>query len=349
MRGVSFKTLGVSLLGAVLTVAGVSAARHAGGPAASPAPAGKAGGDPRITGPFTHANLSVFLIHGKGRSSGKPLVTLQEALAQKKVVVHETGQVNELAVENVSADSDVYIQSGDIVKGGQQDRMIAQDFIVPARSGKMPIASFCVERGRWSRRGSEQVHAFGASSDQVAGKALKMAARRKGDQGGVWREVAENQAKLSRNLAAPVAAAESASSLQLTLENDRVKAGVEDYVRALSGRPGADVVGVAFAVNGTLNSAEVYASRELFARLWPKLLKAAAVEAIAEQGSAPAALPGEADLRRWMADADGARSEEKTLSPRVKLLTREAPANVVFETQDTERKEGWLHRSYVAK
>ena len=99
-----------------------------------------------------------------------------EQKTEEKVVVHETGQVNELAVENVSADADVFIQSGDIVKGGRQDRMIAQDFVVPARSGKMPIASFCVEQGRWSRRGSEQSHAFAASSDQVAGKALKMAA-----------------------------------------------------------------------------------------------------------------------------------------------------------------------------
>ena len=339
-----FKGLGIALLGCGLAAAGAMAAQK---PKGAPGPP-SAG--PTITGPFTHGNLSVFLIHGRGRSSGRPLLTLQEAITQKKVVVHETGQVNELAVENVSADADVYIQSGDIVKGGRQDRMIAQDSVVPARSGKMPIASFCVEQGRWSRRGSEAAHAFAASSDQVAGKALKMAARRDGDQGGVWREVAANQDKLSRNLGAPVAAAESASSYQLTLESARVTAGVDEYVRALSARArGTDVVGCAFAINGKLSGAEVYASGELFARLWPKILKAAAVEAIAEQGAAAAAPPAPAGVRQWMAEADRAGSQEKTLSPRVKLRTREAPANVVFETLDTEDKDGVLHKSYLAK
>src|SRR5262245_64584891 len=115
-------TLGVALLGCCVAVAGVATARARGGAKTPP-------GGPRITWPFTHGNLSVFLIHGKGQSSGRPLLTLQEAIAQKKVVVHETGQVNELSVENVSADADVYIQSGDIVKGGRQDRLISQDFI----------------------------------------------------------------------------------------------------------------------------------------------------------------------------------------------------------------------------
>src|SRR5438105_15882790 len=78
---------------------------------------------PGITGPYTHDNLTVFLIHGKDTSGGKNYLTLQEALDQKKVVVHETGNVNELSVENVS-DEPVYIQSGEIVKGGRQDRTL---------------------------------------------------------------------------------------------------------------------------------------------------------------------------------------------------------------------------------
>jgi ARG/rhodanese/phosphatase superfamily protein len=163
--------------------------------------------------------------------------------------------------------------------------------------------------------------------------------------------VAANQAKLSRNLGAPVAAAESASSFQLTLEHAKVTAGVDEYVRALSahGLQGKDVVGCAFSVNGKLSGAEVYASRELFARLWPKLLKAAAVEAIAEQGSAKAAPPAPSDVRKWMGEADRAGAEEKAVGPRVKLRTREASASVVFETLDTEKKDALLHRSYVAK
>src|SRR5438046_116 len=94
--------------------------------------------DVTVSGPFTHANLTIFPIHGKDTVTGRKLLTLQEALEQKKVVVHETSTVNELSVENVADDAEVFIQSGDIVKGGRQDRLLATDLIVPPKSGKVP-------------------------------------------------------------------------------------------------------------------------------------------------------------------------------------------------------------------
>ena len=75
-------------------------------------------GDYKLSGPYTHDNLTIYLIHGEDQLQGKTLLTLEEALEQKKVVVHETQQVNELAIENTS-DEDVFVQSGDIIKGGR--------------------------------------------------------------------------------------------------------------------------------------------------------------------------------------------------------------------------------------
>jgi len=128
----------------------------------------------RISGPYTHKNLSIFLVHGKDQLAGRSFLTLQEALAQKKVRVYETKDVNELAIRNLS-NEDIYVQAGDIVRGGDQDRMISIDFIVPPRSGRMPISAFCVESGRWSKRGEEQADLqhrqrpgiYGARSDRV--------------------------------------------------------------------------------------------------------------------------------------------------------------------------------------
>ena len=116
---------------------------------------GTEAGDYRLSGPYTHKNLSIFLVHGKNVIKARSFLTLQEALVQKKVVVYETKSVNELSIQNFS-DEDVFVQSGDIVKGGAQDRMIGVDLIVPPRSGKLPISAFCVEHGRWSGRGSEK-------------------------------------------------------------------------------------------------------------------------------------------------------------------------------------------------
>lgn len=66
--------------------------------------------DYRVSGPFTHKNLTIFLLHGKNMIEGKSFLTLQEALEQRKVVVYETKSVNELSIENRS-DQDIYVQA----------------------------------------------------------------------------------------------------------------------------------------------------------------------------------------------------------------------------------------------
>src|SRR4029079_18972375 len=151
-----------------------------------------------LSGPYTHKNLTVFLIHGKDQTN-KPFLTLQEALAQKKVRVYETKEVNELAIRNLS-NEDIYVQAGDIVRGGDQDRMISIDFIVPPRSGRMPIAAFCVESGRLSSRGNEEAAVFSSSDNSVATKELKLAAKSEKSQQAVWQNVSLAQEKLSRNV-----------------------------------------------------------------------------------------------------------------------------------------------------
>src|SRR4030095_7529215 len=235
-----------------------------------------------LSGPYTHDNLSIFLIHGANQIEGN-ILTLQEALEQKKVIVYETKDVNELAIENVSND-DVYVQSGDIVKGGDQDRMLSIDFIVPPKSGRLPIAAFCVEHGRWSKRGAERSEVFSSSAEIVSTKKIKLAAKSAKSQGAVWENVKLAQDKLSENVGTRVNSTVSESSLQLAVENPKVQATAETYVSALAGavKDSDDVIGYVFAINGQVNSADVYASNGLFKKLWPKLLRANAVEAIAE-------------------------------------------------------------------
>ena len=236
-------------------------------------------GNYKISGPYVYENLSIFLIHGKDTIKGKKFLTLQEAMERKVVIVHETQTVSELAIENVSADEEVYVQSGDIVKGGNQDRVLTTDLIVPARSGRMPIAAFCVERGRWSRRGNESGGKFESSTEVLATRDLKIAAKKTKSQSEVWAKVAEAQDKLSANASVSVNAQASASSLQLSLEHSRVKEMTDSYIRKLSKvtEDEGDVIGYAFAINGRISSADVYGSNALFLKLWPKLLKASAV------------------------------------------------------------------------
>lgn len=306
----------------------------------------------RLSGPYTHKNLTIFLVHGKELMPGKTFLTLQEALAQKKVIVYETKDVNELAIRNLS-NQDVYVQSGDVVRGGEQDRMISVDFIVPPRSRRMPIAAFCVESDRWNKRGNESAGTFSASENSIATKDLKLAAKRSNSQSEVWDTVKVAQAKISSNVnLATVADPKSPSSYELAVNNSVVVNTGNEYINALSGivRNKPDVIGYVFAINGHVNSADIYASRPLFVKLWPKLLRASAVEAIAELNQAEASQPVTDELvLGFLGDSERAAANTKQVTVRVKLVTREDDKNIFFETQDRAKNDAWVHRNYIRK
>jgi hypothetical protein len=318
----------------------------------------------RLSGGFAHENLQIFLVHGRSFDRGPAPMPLGEALAKGMARVHETGDVNRLMVENLSGDRAIYIESGDIVKGGKQDRLLTVDLILEPKSGPVPIASFCVEQGRWRQRGGESAAQFSGNHAAAPGKDMKILTRKAGfedsaakpaaqAQGQVWREVAGTMDKLSSTLGKPVAAAESRSSLQLALENKELKQRIAQYVAALAPAIDGhdDVVGFAFAVNGKVNSAEVYGSPELFAKRWLRLLEAAAIEAVAERHGALAAAAHPVPIEtvaRFLSDAEAAQPAERVVGGRTRWAKRESSGAVMFESR-AAAGEGFVHRSYLAK
>lgn len=307
----------------------------------------------RISAPYTYKNLTIFLLHGNDETKKSNILTLQEAMERGIFRVYETSDVNQLEVENISKEFDVFIQSGDIVKGGKQDRVLGISIIIPARSGRVVIDAFCVESGRWTKRGREDTAQFNSSNDRIVSKELKLAANAARSQREVWNQVSEAQAKLSKSVGGSVAAADSSSSLQLSLENSKVAANTDEYVKKLlrlaDGQ--SDVIGFAFAVNGEINSADVYASNALFKKLWPKMLKAAAVEALANRDagniSAPTPPKPEA-VSGFLVDAEKGKGEERKAAGSGRIVTRDKKDSAMFEAVD-ERSKIVVHRSYVKK
>lgn len=301
----------------------------------------------KLSGPYTHDNLSIFFIHGKDEISDRTILTLDEALKDKKVIVHETKNVGQLAIENVSGDS-VFVQAGDIVKGGQQDRVLAVDLLVPPKSGKLQITSFCVEKDRWNKRDLEDEKAFGSSKDNLIGNRLKLATRYSRNQGQVWRGVDMYQSQLERTLKAPVKDERSESSLQLTLENRKLNEAITTTVKKLEPNfdKQKDVIGYAAVINGKVNNADIYASSELFRKLWPKLLKCSAIEAVAEkkEGKVPA-IKAETVLH-FLTEADKGKLTQKATNKELLERMKETDANVLFETY---AEKAILRRSYLAK
>lgn len=304
----------------------------------------------RLSGPYTHKNLTVFLVHGKDQTS-RTFLTLQEALAQKKVRVYETKEVNELVIKNFSNEN-IYVQAGDIVRGGEQDRMISIDFIVPPKSGRMPIEAFCVESGRWNKRGNEEAAVFSSSENGVVSKEIKLAAKSAKSQQEVWQTVKVAQDKLGRNVGGSVQDRISTSSLELSVESPKVKATTAAYLKSLSGilQNKSDVIGYVFAINGKVNSADIYASHALFAKLWPKLIKSSAVEAVAEiqNGLEHKPVTGES-VEAFLAESEQASASTKDVTAHVRLVTREDDKNAFYETQDRTQKDGFVHRNYIRK
>jgi ARG/rhodanese/phosphatase superfamily protein len=324
----------------------------------------------RVSGPFTHENLSIYFVHGKSAEGRVPL-TLDEALAKRAVRVHETGDVNQLAVENLG-DEDVFIQSGDIVKGGQQDRALTVSLILPPKSGRLPLAAFCVEQGRWSARGREDVKTFTTASAAVPSREAKIAMKApiaetsdpaapaamrervrstsESDtstrQYQVWKRVRAIQDRLSANVGAPVNATASQTSLQLALENEKLRDLQAAYVKALEqAAKDADVVGYVFAINGKLNSGDIYPSNGLFRKMWSKLLRASVTEAIGEKDASAEAAPSTEAVMAFLDAGMKGKSTEKALPADIQLETRTGDKALYFETR---RNGAWVHRNYLA-
>jgi hypothetical protein len=317
-----------------------------------------------VHAPAAFANLTLFPLESSARSrrnaAGNPasrdFLVLEEALAGNQAHLFETGEVGALEIENL-ADQDLFLQAGDIVKGGWQDRTLGADWIVPARSGRLRIPAFCVEHGRWGQRRGESAAAFSTSTDAVASKELRVALRKTKSQGAVWEEVAKLQSKLEESVAAPVHAAESQTSLQLSLETASVRRRLDDYLAglapALERCPGSR--GFAFAIDGRLTGAELYATPALFRKLAPKLLRAAATEALAAlaksgPGAADPAWCDVAAVSQWLGETRGrkARRRREQITPRISLVTRENAQQISFETLDAAQNNQCIHQSILS-
>lgn len=107
---------------------------------------------------YTYGNLRLYPVYAhesfktQFRNVGD-YTALQEAVQKKKIVVTEKnagGTVGELTVQNTSRDT-IIIICGDVIKGGQQDRIVQEDIVLAPGSGKKTLKVFCVESGRWSR------------------------------------------------------------------------------------------------------------------------------------------------------------------------------------------------------
>jgi hypothetical protein len=232
-------------------------------------------GQLEVSGPFVYENLAVFLIHSD-QNDDREYITLDQGLKDDVVKVSEKkqAQVQELEIDNQS-DKYLFLQEGDRVSGGQQDRIIITSLVVPPKSGKMPLPSFCVEEGRWHGQAG-----FGATANAaLAPKEVRQASKVFNEQGRVWQSV--RGLKVQACSADGVKAPNTNTSLNETLDSPQVKQLSDKCTEALRGvlneHPSA--VGLAVVVNGSIEEVNVYPNGQLLGKLYPRLLQSYALQA----------------------------------------------------------------------
>jgi hypothetical protein len=298
--------------------------------------------------PITARNLTAWFV-ADDQHNNVAYTTLEEAVEAGEAAVHETGNVTELLIEN-HGPIDLFIHIGDLVKGGRQDRTIGVDFIVPSKSGRLPIPAFCVEQDRWHRRGDESGAMFSKPNHVVSSK-LRAKLSRSKSQSVVWNHVSEEQTQLSASANFNACDDVSPSSLMLSYQKDEMSKALAEYEAAFKKVLPSDATGVVWVVNGRLDHADLYGNPALLAKVWQKLRVAAATEALGALSDPGAGAPpvtlAEKDIVAWLkGNTSQAEERREDLPPRTSVRTRTSREVFEFETTDTANGQA-VHRSLV--
>jgi hypothetical protein len=330
----------------------------------------------KVEGPLVNQNLAIYVVRGKA-TDGRKYITLDEALRTKTVVLREQGtgsgqdraQVNELEIQNKS-DQWLYIQAGDVIQGGKQDRTIGTDVAIPPHSKPQPISAFCVEHGRWTPKSGGM--AFESNTALLGSSKLKKSIQGEKNQSAVWAEVAAQETRARESLQAnPNVSARaqanpnvSARALSTTgtynaiVQNSEIRAERADYVNSLIPQleKRSDLVGIVVAINGELTAADVYASSALFQKLARKLVESYALEALLarrQQGASSAAAPSKEAALSFLTDVSRASGKDEKVGDSLHRTTRETQGAVLYEYSESDASAPGqtrvLHRSYVRR
>jgi hypothetical protein len=192
-------------------------------------------------------------------------------------------RVGTLVIDN-RGEIPIYVLAGTVVKGGKQDRQIAQDFIVgPGET--VSVDAFCVEHGRWSgRRGGVRTDGKFKTAEQLATSDVRAAGQYEQNQSKVWDHVSKvNRAK---------GKATSTGSLFATLDDASIRGERDALARRVLGHldqvnPQRAVVGMAYAVDGRIRGVRWFAHHRIFQLFRSTLVNTSALDAIVARAGGP--------------------------------------------------------------
>ena len=243
--------------------------------------------DTNVAKSYTYGNLRLYPVYANANfkaafSTVGKYMSLQEAVAKNKIKITEKGNggsVNNLTIENISTDT-IIIIPGDIIKGGQQDRIIANDMLIKPKSGKLNVPVYCVESGRWTAapntvaasRNNEPAEFKSYYSKGAVG--LRKVVEKEQDQSKVWSKVEEINDQNKTTTATNAYTA-------LTNSSDFNKK-LEKYLQFFRSKFSNDgnIIGVVVATGNKVVGCDMFATHDLFIKQYESLLHSYVSEAI---------------------------------------------------------------------
>jgi len=213
-------------------------------------------------------NLRIIPIrpkHGFGNNAPH-VITLSQAIKQGLAVVSERGtasteNVHYLRISNHS-DQMIYVSSGEILSGGRQDRIVAQDTLLEPNGRDQYVSAMCVEELRWSEKEKK------FSYQGFANPALRKVLDQSRNQVLIWREI-------SKQLRENNIPSKSSAYLSRVADKKMMQLNDEYYNFFKEKFKSADssIVGFVCMTGNRVIGADIYASTDLFYNQLDPLLK----------------------------------------------------------------------------
>jgi hypothetical protein len=248
-----------------------------------------------IGSPTLFENLTLVPLSISKGAETLPFVTLDEALKKKLLSIAELdgGTVPRVAIGNPS-DKTVFIMGGEIITGGRQDRIVGGDVIIGPKTARVTVPVYCVEQGRWT-----YTTPMFATKENLGTWSIREKAQSKepSSQSGIWNDVERLTEATKTN--------SDTSAYQDVYSDEKVSRRIEELEKKLKDVPrlASGALGVACGVGGKIVSVDVFSDPALFGKLWPKILRSAALSAVSDEARGAVTKEGVAQFLQKLTDA----------------------------------------------
>lgn len=226
-----------------------------------------------------YQKIKIYLI--KAKPSLKQAVAgvgnytnLETAMKAKMIVVKEInvdGQVNDLIFRNISKKT-IMLQIGDVVQGGKQDRVVAEDILLkPGESRQVKV--FCVEHGRWQGDNQNNVATFNTYHSNINNSVKKQIVLNN-NQSEVWLEVDKLNTLNNTNTSTGTYTAVTKSGKY----NQEIQTYITNIMKIINSD--SNIVGVLAVTGDSIIGCEIYSTPALFKANVKNILNSFVSEAV---------------------------------------------------------------------